>query len=282
MKKNISVFSFLCKSLIYPIIIMGSSVFIFSSCQKVIDINLNVKAPKIVIEAEISDMMVPKVKLSQSLNFDETNNFPPVSGALITINDNAGHSDMLLETTPGLYSSTVLTGVPGRKYTLSVTVDGNTFSASSTMPYPVEVDTITIDSMGGFGKKMYFPNIHFNDPSGTKNYYHFIEKINNKLDNTIFLYDDLLVDGDSSSIMLFNPSSGMPDPNSMNGLKQGDTLTVWLQGIDKGVYEYLSMLNQSGSGFQSASPANPTSNFSNGALGYFSAYAVRSKTIVVH
>jgi hypothetical protein len=59
---------------------------------------------------------------------------------------------------------------------------------------------------------------------------------------------------------------------------------VLLQSIDKNVFDYFTMLDQVMSdGFinQTATPANPTSNFDNGALGYFSACAVRSKTIVI-
>jgi hypothetical protein len=54
-----------------------------------------------------------------------------------------------------------------------------------------------------------------------------------------------------------------------------------LQCIGNGAYEYFSTLSQSSSGMQSSTPSNPASNFSNGALGYFSAYSVRSETIIV-
>jgi hypothetical protein len=36
-----------------------------------------------------------------------------------------------------------------------------------------------------------------------------------------------------------------------------------------------------GGGRQAAAPANPVSNFTHGALGYFNAYAVKSKVIVI-
>jgi hypothetical protein len=50
--------------------------------------------------------------------------------------------------------------------------------------------------------------------------------------------------------------------------------------IDSAVYNYFFQLFQSGGAGSfntSASPANPTSNISNGAYGYFSAHTVTSK-----
>jgi hypothetical protein len=58
---------------------------------------------------------------------------------------------------------------------------------------------------------------------------------------------------------------------------------VELWGIDKGVYEYYSTLREilGGAGPSTASPANPTSNISGGAMGYFSAFTVARKWRVV-
>ena len=63
-----------------------------------------------------------------------------------------------------------------------------------------------------------------------------------------------------------------------NKLETGDYVAVWLECIDKGVYEYF---RTAGEGDQSASPSNPTSNISNGVLGYFNACSVRKMSIIV-
>jgi len=64
-----------------------------------------------------------------------------------------------------------------------------------------------------------------------------------------------------------------------NKLEAGDEVTIWLESVDKYVYEYFR--TESSEGWQSASPANPTSNISNGALGYFNACSVRTISIIV-
>jgi hypothetical protein len=60
-------------------------------------------------------------------------------------------------------------------------------------------------------------------------------------------------------------------------------LTVELQSIDKSVYNYFQTLESiSGNAMQqTASPTNPISNFSNGALGYFSAYTFDRKKVII-
>ena len=62
-------------------------------------------------------------------------------------------------------------------------------------------------------------------------------------------------------------------------LETGDEIIVWMESIDKGVYEYFRTAGRDGG--QSSSPSNPTSNISNGALGYFNACSVRIKSIIV-
>jgi hypothetical protein len=265
--------------LFYMLILFGFCLFTFPSCQKVININLNSTDPKLVIEAEISDQSVCKVKLSETINFDETNNFPPVTTASITIRDNLGNSENLTETSPGLYSSSTLVGVQGRTYTLTVTDKGKSYTANSTMSFPVEIDTITFQKMGVFGNNTYITDIGFTDPAGIKNYYRFIEIVNGITQNTIFIYDDRFDDGKSISNSLLS-DAGQGGDNSE--ILLGDTVIVLLQCIDKGVYDYFSTLSQSSGGLQSSTPANPKSNFNNGALGYFNAVSVRKKSAIVN
>jgi len=54
-----------------------------------------------------------------------------------------------------------------------------------------------------------------------------------------------------------------------------------MQCIDKNVYEYWYSLDQSSTGSsQSAAPGNPVSNMQGGALGYFSANTLQSRSVV--
>jgi len=64
----------------------------------------------------------------------------------------------------------------------------------------------------------------------------------------------------------------------------GDTITLELLSIDKASYDYFSTLKDiltSDRSPTSLSPANPNTNLSNGSLGYFSAFAMDTKKIVI-
>jgi hypothetical protein len=255
---------------------------LFTACQKVVDINLNASAPRLIIEGGLSDQLNScTVNLSKSVNYNESNNFPAVSGAIVIISDNLGNTTTLSEINPGLYADPLFAGVPGRIYTLSVTTEGQTYEAVSAMPEPVAIDTMVQDSIqgGSFGFGSFttriFVDVLYRDPAGIVNFYRFVEIVNHKPTNSIMVSSDELRDG----ALLFRRMVRFDTT-----LVKGDSVTVELRTIDKAVFDYLEQLNEDiGGGFgnSSATPANPVSNLTNGALGYFSAYAVKSKRLVV-
>ncbi|MGD0710657.1 MAG: DUF4249 domain-containing protein [Bacteroidales bacterium] len=261
----------------FPIItlVLVLVLLVLSSCQKVITIDLNSAAPQTVIEGNISDQPGPcVVKLTQTVNYSQTNNFPPITGAVVTISDNVGNTATLTESPAGTYTTSAIQGVPGRTYNLTITANGNNYTSSSTMPYPVNIDTIVFakNRFGGDSKRL---AAKFLDPAGIANYYALFVKLNNAIQPDFSSADDNLRDGDTISMRV--PFSDTFIPAS------GDSITVILESIDKNVREYdrlLLQLNNSG-GFESAPPANPVSNISNNALGYFNAHSDRKKIFVV-
>jgi hypothetical protein len=247
----------------------------FLSCQKVIDVDLNSSNPEIVIEGSVSDQPGPYlVTISQTVNYDQTNTFPSVNDAIVTLSDDQGNSERLTETSSGTYESSMMIGTSGRTYTLTVLANGMTYSASSTMPLPIIIDSLSQSNLSLGMNNSKTVEVHFQDPAGIKNYYRFVEIKNGVEQKYIFLYDDRMQDG---SAITSNLSA------DEDTLRTGDSVLVFLQCVDKGMFDYFRTLQQAigGGGLQAASPANPVSNFNNGALGYFNAYAVKSKLIVI-
>jgi hypothetical protein len=247
------------------------------SCKKIVVLDLNNAPPQIVIQGEVTNDAGPyTVSINQSVGFYADNTFPTISGAIVKITDNNGVTDSLTETSPGIYSTHILQGVPGNTYTLSVFAQNTSYTATSTMPMPVALDSVTFQTIGGFGQKNISAVVNFQDPAGIKNYYQFIEYINGQqFTKSIFLFDDRLSDGRYISNTLYTDSTYF---------KAGDALQVKMNCIDANVYNYFFQLAQSsgtGAFNSSASPANPTSNISNGALGYFSAHTTQSETVTV-
>lgn len=254
-----------------------STLVLFTSCEKVIDIDLKDADKKYVVEAEINDQPGPYfVKVSRTVSFSEKNQFPAVQGAQVTISDNAGTLDTLIEVQPGLYRTQSIQGVSGRTYTLNINASGNIISAVSTMPAKVMLDSVTF-LVSTFGQQPgetpnFIPIPRFQDPPSFDNTYRFKRTINSKLDNTFFIDNDNLINGLQYQRPLFG---GELD------IKKGDTVHFELQCIDRAIYDYFNSLNASiGSGpGGGATPANPITNMK-GALGYFSAHTSDSKKVV--
>ena len=252
--------------------------FLFYSCQKVVTLKLNTIPPQIVIQGEVTDSGAPySIMINQTVDFYADNVFPPVSGAVVKISDDVGYTDSLIEFSPGIYSTHGLQGRPGHTYTLSVFAQNTNYSAVSTMPMPVKLDSVTLEITSGFGEQRINAIVNFQDPPGITNYYQFQEYINGQLFNKeIFILDDRLSDGKYISSTLRTDSSY---------LNSGDQLEVKMFSIDQNVYNYFLQLRQSsgtGAFNSTASPANPTSNITGGALGYFSAHTTQTKTITVY
>ena len=257
----------------------GALLLLASACQKVITLDLPATAPRLAIEGTLADDGQPcTVQLSRSVDYTQTNTFPAVSKAVITLSDDAGDSETLPETsTPGQYRGRTLLGQPGRRYTLRVEADGQAYVAAATLPPAVALTGIRAEK-SGFGTTMQLVP-EYQDPAGTRNYYLFRQYRNGRLNPAIFLQDDEFTDGKASARALFVQGP----TEDADKLAAGDSVRVEMRNLDAGAYEYFRTLNLllQGGGLASASPANPTSNFSGGVLGYFSAYSRRQRRLVL-
>ena len=247
---------------------------VITSCENVIDIDLNSASPKYVIEGAITNTTGSNmIKITKTRNFDEDNSFEGVAGANVTLTDNVGNTETLAMTSPGIYQTSTLMGVPGRTYQLSVDVNGEQFTAVSTMAHPVNMDTAYIFDFTDFGDTLKLILVSYMDPLGTANYYKHNLVVNGKKYNSIDISDDMASDGVANTSWLFYSDDG-------EGLKAGDVVNVEMLCIEKPVHLYYFSLNQT-INQSSATPANPISNIAGGALGYFSAHTYQKRTIVV-
>jgi hypothetical protein len=263
MRNNIYILGFLMASL---------SLF---SCEKVIDIEFNESEALIVIEGELTDdpAMPQTITVSKTTDFQTTNDQLFVSGAVVSISDDAGNSVTLLETSPGKYQTTTLAGIPGRTYNLTVSYDGKSYTSTCKMPVKTTLDSLSILKSPGFGggiNRSIVP--HFQDPEGKGNFYRVRMFINDEFIES-FIYDDEFLDGNynTQGLQSFNQA-----------INQFDTVALQFMNVDEKVHFYFESLeaNSSGPGGGVASPANPKSNIVGGALGYFSAHTSQYQTII--
>jgi hypothetical protein len=253
-------------------------ILVVSSCEKVIQVKLDEAPNKFVIEGIITEGRAPQtVKLTRTVPFTETNSFPAVQGAVVTVTDNAGSTFILPESAqPGIYIRS-FTARAGRTYSLSVDVDGKTYSASSTMPSPVVMDSLSVREFSFGGDLSKQIQAHYRDPISIVNNYRFLLFINGKQANSVYAENDRFTDGNFVKSLLFH------DDETDGKLKSGDTVIVVMQCIDPSVFTYwytLAQQSMRGPGGGTA-PGNPPSNISNGALGYFSAQAQTSLILTI-
>jgi hypothetical protein len=251
----------------------------FSSCEKVIDIKLNDAEKKYVIEGVLTDQPGScRVLLSQTKNFTDNNSFAGVGGAAVSITDNSNNTTVLSEDSTGVYTSGTLTGIVGNVYTLTLNINGTTFTASSVMPPKINMDSLYITEENLFGEIRKTTNVEYLDPVGIGNNYRFILYVNGEKKKNIYIRNDDYSDGNVSVDKLFL----FGDEDDDKELKTGDQVKTEMLCISSPVYKYWYSLSESATGDNnSASPANPVSNISGGALGYFSAHTIQSKTVAV-
>lgn len=250
-----------------------------SSCTKVVDLKLDDASGKLVIEGNITNGTGPQVfKLSTNVPFTNTNTYPTVSGATITVTDQDGNSYPFVESPAGTYTNSQLTGIPGNTYTMTALIKGVTYRATSTMPQVVTLDSLSSKneaiSSGSNPKKQI--TVYYHDPAGVANQYRFVEYVNGVQVKEVFATNDQFNDGLATNMVLRS------DGNDDNAIHAGDTVTVEMQCIDRPIYLYwltLAQQSQVGPG-GSVTPSDPPTNISPVSLGYFSAHTTQSKSIV--
>lgn len=243
----------------------------FISCEKVIDLKLNEENQKIIIEGIVNkDSTVQYVRITKTIAFNESTAYPTVDNAIVTLRDNQGNSETLSFVGKGLYKSSDFLGVEGRTYSLKAIVDGKEYTSTSTMPYNVPIDTVSLQEFSFGPTPNFFPIAERMDPKDIKNYYSFNLFKNNLRIEGIYLQDDQFNDG----VNVLQPIFGGDCTNK-------DTLRLEMSCIDQNVYKYFFTLSVNAGGTGGAIPANPESNISGGCLGYFSAQTFQVRTVII-
>lgn len=263
--------------LIYILALLLAS-FAFSACEKVIEFDLSESEEAFVIEAIINNSKQPfTVLVSKTAPYFGAKSNHPVSGAIVSVRAEKGKTKYFEEIEPGVYQLRGTIATAGFWYIIDVEYDGKTYNAKSFMNELVPIMDLSFSYFDGFGffDSGYKVSTYIRDPAGSENYYRLKYFVNGRMADDhgeIALYSDQLFNG---------KDIGLSQRSQV--FQETDTLTIELQSIDKAVYNYFSMLESISGGTmqQTASPANPVSNFNNGALGYFSAYTYDRKTVVI-
>lgn len=242
----------------------------FVSCEKEITVDLNSSEPRIVIEGLVQLDELAYVRITKSKDYNADGDFPIVKDAVVTMTDDAGNKEVLTLDASGVYAARSIKGTKGRTYNLVVEVEDQVFRSTSQMPDIVKIDSVYMFYVPTF--EAAYPMVQFTDIAGQANYYRHELFVNGeRVKMTQNVTDDKDRDGRVIDRMLFVEEDNLDKEK----IEKGDTITTTLISLDKGAYTFFDTLSR-----MSTTLTNPTSNITGGALGYFSAFASDTKTII--
>ena len=127
-----------------PLLTFLSLIILSSSCESVIEIDLDYMKPNLVIEGVINDIDNQCIiKLSKTTDYFNQKANPAVTGAVILLTDNSGSVVKFTETDPGIYLGESIQAKSYMNYTLSILTEGDEYVANATIPQRVNIDSLT-------------------------------------------------------------------------------------------------------------------------------------------
>lgn len=240
---------------------------LFSSCEKIVELDLKNDEPKLVIDGAITNGIGPfTVTITKTMPINQSTAYNPVTTANVVISDDAGNTDVLTQVSSGKYQTHTIEGIAGRTYTLKVISEGKTYDAVSKMSKKINLDGVKYNTSNNEVTPLYTDPIEFG------NSYLFILFINGKKKKGFNVWNDNINNGILNVIPIGNI-----------GVESNDIVEVEMQCITNSTYNYYFALNQFGSNIVSGvtTAQNPPSNILGGALGIFSAHTSDKKSIVI-
>jgi hypothetical protein len=226
-----------------PILLLPLLLLVCGGCTKVVNLSLPNAGQQIVIEGNVTDAPGPyQVAITTTVPFSADNNPPGVPGAVVTITDNTGLYDSLTEGSPGVYSTRG--NWQGEPgHTYTLHVSSSGVSYTVSSTMP---EAVKLDSVS-------FRAV--------------TETIDGVPLNKIFVFSDRLSDGRYIRQPLADDSAD---------LQIGDQVDLRELAQQQNTGKFATVL------FAAVAPANPVTNLSGSALGYFSAHTVQTEQVFVN
>lgn len=246
------------------------TIVLLSSCEEVIDIDLNSSNPVLVAEGVIDNESPAWIRLTYTIDYFETEEAKFESTASVVISDNAGHSETLEYVSEGLYQGSDLIGTLNDEYTITILNNGIEYEASTILFPPSEILSASFEENENLKPgqdESYTITINFKDDPLSNNYYLFKYWINGELEtNSYYLVADEYYE--NTGVIEYSPFH-------LN-FEMDDEVLIELYSIDEDTYIYYSELDDAEGGMMggSSTPYNPESNFGSEVLGYFAAWSM--------
>lgn len=259
------------------IVILLSTLVLFS-CQKVIDIHPATGEQKVIIQAYLYNDSIAYAIVTKSTDYLANTPPPSISNAVVTLSDDNGNSEVMTwNATLKRFETVTMKGIIDETYTITVDLEGKSYSATSALLYLDNVDSITVvkEEETTFNSEGYYMKLYGTIPTNVDKYYLFKGYSNDSLlngPNYINYADNTLVNGKLDGIDMGYKCDSL------------ETAKLEIYSLTLPAYKFYSaaslQLNNDG-GFFSTPPANVPSMFNNGAVGLFQCSAIQVLTTYV-
>lgn len=290
---------------IYSAIALLAALFAFSSCEDVIDVELDESKPQLVVDAFLNNMPEKQqIMLSVSQPYFESADIVAAEGASVVVSGPNGESYTFVETEKGIYEWTPAEGEElneiGGTYSLAVSYGSQSYEAVTTLNPVPPIDSIHFEffeeELGT--EEGYYAEFYARDLAGQDDYYWITSFLNDTLvqdeDFSLAVNAAFGGDGGGDGFVLIPPIRFSITPD--DPLRNNSNMKVELKGISRGAWNFLSDVNSQGSGgnpFEvlfSPPEANVRTNLVNAdkssdvkAVGYFEVSSVSKaeRTLVI-
>jgi len=259
------------------------------SCEETIQIDTGELSENVVIEGLITNEQNHYVRLTRTRTFYANGPAERIENASVSVADDNGntyqfvHNPMNNPEEDGFYYPVnTFQGQIGTTYSLSVSIDGEQYGAAEELLPVTAIDSLTVilnedeleepEEEGRFYEVLFYAS----EPQDRKDQYLFKFYNNGEIvkdfpTDIYFSDDDLL-------------GEKIDDLEIAGFYKLGERVEVEMYSLTQEAFIFYSdlfnLLNNDG-GMFSPPPANPRSNLSNGALGYFQVSAVARDQIII-
>ena len=248
-----------------------------TACEKEIGMDYRTTQPHYVAEVSLTPTKVTaRISTTQDVT-SKTYTDTGVRGATVTvyITGQADVVDTLSYRGNGIYECDYW-GMAGYEYNVDVCIDGQHYTSASTMHKPPVMNNFRFVWRDVLTESFLFADLRLQDVPDEISYY-FAHLYRNGIGYRWAVINDKPNPG-AELQQLFSCCTRRDidrGATTSDVLHEGDNIRLEVRSIDKAAYDYLYSLQ-----LMDNSGTNPIPNFSNGLLGYFSAYqSVRYETV---
>jgi hypothetical protein len=236
-----------------------SLIFMFYSCEDVIELEVPSAEPRLVIDASLNwfegdSGEYQNIKLTRSSPFF-SNQILPATGALVNVTDNSTTYSFIDSNNNGIYECYNFNPQLNQEYTLSITYNEELYLGTETMISVTPIDFIEQNNEGGFSGDETEIKAFYTDPIEEENYYFFEFKEEFETNPYLEVYDDEFTNGNQIFAFYSNQNTQI-----------GNELSIKNYGVSRQFYEFMFLLLQQtsvGGGPFEVQPATVRGNCTN-------------------